>query len=68
MPAMTHAGCYAGVLHYLKAVQDMGVAQARASGADAVARMKSMPTDDDCFGVGTSARTGARSTRRTCSR
>ena len=53
MPAMTHAGCYAGVLHYLKAVQDMGVAQARASGADAVARMKSMPTDDDCFGVGT---------------
>ena len=53
MPAMTHAGCYAGVLHYLKAVQDMGVAQAKASGADAVARMKAMPTDDDCFGAGT---------------
>ena len=53
MPAMTHAGCYAGVLHYLKAVQDMGVAAAKASGADAVARMKAMPTDDDCFGQGT---------------
>jgi branched-chain amino acid transport system substrate-binding protein len=52
MPAMTHAGCYAAVLHYLKAVQDMGVAAAKASGADAVARMKAMPTDDDCFGEG----------------
>jgi branched-chain amino acid transport system substrate-binding protein len=53
MPAMTHAGCYAGVLHYLKAVQDMGPAAAKASGADAVARMKAMPTEDDCFGRGT---------------
>jgi branched-chain amino acid transport system substrate-binding protein len=52
MPAMTHAGCYAGVLHYLKAVADIGVAAAKASGADTVARMKAMPTDDDCFGPG----------------
>ncbi|WP_135469187.1 ABC transporter substrate-binding protein [Crenalkalicoccus roseus] len=52
MPAMTHAGCYAAVLHYLKAVQDMGVQAAKASGADAVSRMKAMPTDDDCFGEG----------------
>ena len=52
MPAMSHAGCYAGTLHYLKAVADMGVAAAKASGADAVARMKAMPTDDDCFGKG----------------
>ena len=30
----------------------VGVAAAKASGADAVARMKAMPTDDDCFGQG----------------
>ncbi|MBR0643917.1 ABC transporter substrate-binding protein [Plastoroseomonas hellenica] len=51
-PAMTQAGCYAGVLHYLKAVQDMGVAAAKASGVEAVNRMKAMPTDDDAFGPG----------------
>ncbi|MDB5371869.1 MAG: transporter permease [Belnapia sp.] len=51
--ASTHAGTYAAALHYLKAVQDMGVAAARASGAEAVARMKSMPTEDDAFGAGT---------------
>ncbi|HEY4254463.1 MAG TPA: ABC transporter substrate-binding protein [Roseomonas sp.] len=51
-PAMTQAGCYAGVLHYLKAVKDMGVAAAKASGAEAVARMKALPTDDDAFGPG----------------
>ena len=52
MPGMSHAGCYAGTLHYLKAASDMGVAAAKASGADAVSRMKAMPTDDDCFGTG----------------
>ncbi len=52
MPAMSHAGCYAGTLHYLKAVADMGVAAAKASGTDTVSRMKAMPTDDDCFGQG----------------
>ncbi|WP_149535434.1 ABC transporter substrate-binding protein [Siccirubricoccus phaeus] len=51
-PAMEPAGCYGMVLHYLKAVADMGVAAAKASGADAVARMKAMPTDDDAFGPG----------------
>ena len=51
-PAMSHAGFYAGTLHYLKAVADMGAAAAKALGADAVARMKAMPTDDDCFGQG----------------
>jgi branched-chain amino acid transport system substrate-binding protein len=50
--ASTHAGAYASALHYLKAVQDMGVAAAKASGADAVARMKAMPCDDDAFGAG----------------
>ncbi|GAA0576712.1 ABC transporter substrate-binding protein [Craurococcus roseus] len=52
MPAMSHAGCYASVLHYLKAAADMGAQAAKASGTDAVARMKAMPTDDDCFGQG----------------
>ncbi|WP_372624592.1 ABC transporter substrate-binding protein [Falsiroseomonas sp.] len=52
-PSMVQAGCYASVLHYLKAVGDMGVAAAKASGAEAVNRMKAMPTSDDCFGEGT---------------
>jgi branched-chain amino acid transport system substrate-binding protein len=51
--ASTHAGTYAAALHYLKAVQDIGVAAAKASGAETVARMKAMPTDDDAFGSGT---------------
>ncbi len=50
--ASTHAGAYGAALHYLKAVQDMGVPAAKASGADAVARMKAMPCDDDAFGPG----------------
>jgi len=52
-PSMVQAGCYASVLHYLKAVGDMGVAAAKASGVDAVTRMKAMPTSDDAFGDGT---------------
>jgi branched-chain amino acid transport system substrate-binding protein len=50
---MGQAGCYAGTWHYLKAVAAMGVADAKKSGAATVARMKAMPTDDDCFGPGT---------------
>jgi branched-chain amino acid transport system substrate-binding protein len=49
-PSSLHASCYAGVLHYLKAVAEMGPAQAKASGRGAVAAMKALPTDDDCFG------------------
>jgi branched-chain amino acid transport system substrate-binding protein len=52
LPCMTHAGCYAASLHYLKAVADLGVPAAKASGVDAVNRMKAIPTDDDCFGPG----------------
>ena len=52
MPSMGHAGAYSGVLHYLKAAKQMGVAAAKADGAAAVAQMKRMPTDDDCFGAG----------------
>ncbi|KAA2214925.1 ABC transporter substrate-binding protein [Teichococcus oryzae] len=52
-PNQEHAGTYSGVLHYLKAVADMGLPAARASGLAVVERMKAMPTDDDCFGPGT---------------
>lgn len=52
-PSMVQAGCYSGILHYLKAVADMGVAAAKASGVDAVNRMKAMPASDDAFGEGT---------------
>ncbi len=49
-PNMEQAGCYSGVLHYLKAVEAMGAASAKASGAAAVAQMKKMPVNDDVFG------------------
>ena len=49
-PNMAHAGCYSATLHYLKAVADMGVAQAKKDGVATVNRMKAMPVDDDCFG------------------
>ncbi len=52
-PGMTHAGCYAVTLHYLKAVAALGPAAAKASGGAAVAKMKEIPSDDDAFGQGT---------------
>ena len=51
-PNMTQAGNYGSVMHYLKAVASMGAAEAKADGRATVAKMKSMPTDDDCFGPG----------------
>jgi branched-chain amino acid transport system substrate-binding protein len=51
-PNTIHAGCYSAALHFLKAVAEMGVPAAKASGADIVARMKAMPTEDDAFGPG----------------
>jgi branched-chain amino acid transport system substrate-binding protein len=51
-PNQEQAGTYSGALHYLKAVADLGVERAKASGLDVVQRMKAMPTDDDCFGPG----------------
>ena len=51
-PCSIHAGDYAGTLHYLKAVKEIGVARAKASGKEVVAMMKKIPTDDDCFGAG----------------
>ncbi|OAF19973.1 ABC transporter substrate-binding protein [Bradyrhizobium neotropicale] len=51
-PNMSQAGDYACVLHYLKAVKELGVERARRNGRDVVELMKKMPTDDDCFGRG----------------
>ena len=49
-PSSLHASCYAGVLHYLKTVAELEPARAKTSGREAVAAMKRLPTDDDCFG------------------
>ena len=51
-PNMVQAGCYGVTLHYLKAVQKIGAAAAKADGKAAVAAMKELPTDDDAFGQG----------------
>ncbi|GGG39011.1 ABC transporter permease [Caldovatus sediminis] len=51
-PNMIHAGCYSATLHFLKAVADMGVPAAKASGVAVINRMKAMPTEDDAFGRG----------------
>jgi branched-chain amino acid transport system substrate-binding protein len=48
MPTMVHAGVYASVLHYLKAVEALQGKDA----AQVVAKMKEMPTDDALFGKG----------------
>ena len=47
-PTMVHAGVYAGVLHYLKAVE----ALKNDDGAKVIAKMKELPTDDPLFGKG----------------
>src|SRR5690606_18253063 len=51
-----HAGVYASILHYLKAVDKVGSAK---DGRAVVAAMKAMPTDDPLFGKG-SIRAGGR--------
>jgi branched-chain amino acid transport system substrate-binding protein len=48
-PTMVHAGVYSSVLHYLKALKELG---ADADGAKVVAKMKEMPTEDRLFGKG----------------
>ena len=48
-PSSDHAGVYAGVLHYLKAV-DAGKTD---DGTKVIAKMKELPTDDILFGKGT---------------
>ena len=48
-PTMIHAGVYAGVTHYLKAVE----ALKSDDGTKVIAKMKEIPTDDPLFGNGT---------------
>ncbi len=52
MPTMVQAGAYSDAWHYLKAVQAIGVDNAKASGRATVAQMKAIPTDDPLFGHG----------------
>jgi branched-chain amino acid transport system substrate-binding protein len=47
-PTMVHAGVYAGVLHYLKAVEAMK----SDDGTKVIQKMKDLPTDDPLFGKG----------------
>jgi branched-chain amino acid transport system substrate-binding protein len=54
-PTMIHAGVYAGVLHYLKAVTEL---KSTADGKAVVAEMKKLPTDDALFGKGSIDITG----------
>ena len=49
-PTMIHAGVYAGLTHYLKAVVAL---KASGDGKAVVAKMKELPTDDPLFGKGT---------------
>ena len=51
-PSMIHAGCYAGVTHYLRAVAAMGIDAAKANGAAAIAQMKRMDAGGPLFGPG----------------
>ncbi len=48
-PNMIHAGNYSSALHFLKAVTDMGVPAAKASGTAIADRMKAMPVSDECY-------------------
>jgi branched-chain amino acid transport system substrate-binding protein len=50
MPTMVQAGVYSSVRHYLKAIAELKSAQ---DGKAVVAKMESIPTDDDLFGKGT---------------
>ena len=49
-PTMVQAGVYAGVRHYLKALEALGGNPH--DGVKIVEKMKSMPTEDDLFGKG----------------
>jgi branched-chain amino acid transport system substrate-binding protein len=47
-PTMIHAGVYAGVTHYLKAIEALKADD----GGKVIAKMKELPTDDPLFGKG----------------
>ena len=52
IPNQAHASSYGITTHFLKTAQAMGGADAKKSGRATIARMKSIPTDDDAFGPG----------------
>ena len=51
-PNQAHASSYSITRHFLKTAQAMGGAESKKSGRATIARMKSIPTDDDAFGKG----------------
>jgi branched-chain amino acid transport system substrate-binding protein len=46
------AQAYGAAFHYLRAVAELGAGRAKASGLEAIAAMKRLPTDDDAHGPG----------------
>jgi branched-chain amino acid transport system substrate-binding protein len=50
-PSSLHAACYSATTHYMKVAAAMGADKIRLSGRAAIAAMKALPTDDDCFGA-----------------
>lgn len=51
-PNQAHASSYGSIIHYLKAAEALGAAEAKKSGRAVIAKMKALPTDDDAFGPG----------------
>lgn len=49
-PNMIQAGCFSVTNHYLKAVEKLGIAAAKANGAAAITEMKKLPVEDLVFG------------------
>jgi branched-chain amino acid transport system substrate-binding protein len=56
-PTMNQAGVYASMLHWMKAIAVLDKQKAR-SGADVVAKMKELPTEDPLFGKGSIRKDG----------
>jgi branched-chain amino acid transport system substrate-binding protein len=50
-PNMSQIGNYSGVLNYLEAVKQLGVAGAKASGRATIEAMRAGRVDDDAFGI-----------------
>jgi branched-chain amino acid transport system substrate-binding protein len=48
MPTMIQAGVYSALMHYFKAVEELGTTESQA----VIAKMKEMPTSDPLFGEG----------------
>lgn len=56
-PTMNQAGVYASMMHWMKAIAALDKQKAR-SGAEVVAKMKALPTDDPLFGKGSIRKDG----------